>query len=187
MIGSVVPWTYGRKQKLSELLTSSGVAATDCWGDRLGWSPIVPKLHYYCHVLMTGQWLFIYENISLKSKSEERHKFDPNSDIIRNVKNIKDLGLLYKHQWNTKWAFPRKLHIFTREDNMLSSHVKRSPSLWLHWKYLSKIVWYFTGVYIINRILHARLWIWILSSRGQLDISRVSCAHSWDIELTTRR
>ena len=33
--------------------------------------------------------------------------------------------LLYKHQWNTKLAFPRKL-------NMLSSHVKRSPSLWLY-------------------------------------------------------
>ena len=30
------------------------------------------------------------------------------------------------------------------------------------------------GVYIINRILHARLWIQILSSRVQLDISRVS-------------
>ena len=43
-----------------------------------------------------------------------------------------DVRLLYKHQWNTKWAFPRKIHIFTREDNMLSSHVKRSPSLWLH-------------------------------------------------------
>ena len=40
----------------------------------------------------------------------------------------------YKHQWNTKWAFARKLHIFTREDKMLSSHVKRSPSLWLHYK-----------------------------------------------------
>ena len=26
--------------------------------------------------------------------------------------------LLYKHQWNTKWAFPRKLYIFTREDSM---------------------------------------------------------------------
>ena len=39
------------------------------------------------------------------------------------------LYLLYKHQWNTKWAFPRKLHIFTREDNMLSSHVKRSRAL----------------------------------------------------------
>ena len=25
-------------------------------------------------------------------------------------------ALLYKHQWNTKWAFPQKLHIFTRED-----------------------------------------------------------------------
>ena len=32
---------------------------------------------------------------------------------------------------------------------------------------------FFTVVYIINRILHARLWIWILSSRGQLDISLV--------------
>ena len=30
------------------------------------------------------------------------------------------------------------------------------------------------GVYIINRILHARLWIQILSSRVQLDILRVS-------------
>ena len=29
------------------------------------------------------------------------------------------------------------------------------------------------GVYIINRILHVRLWIRILSSRVQLDISRV--------------
>ena len=41
-------------------------------------------------------------------------------------------SLLYKHQWNTKWAFPQKLHIFTHEDNMLCSYVKRSPSLWLH-------------------------------------------------------
>ena len=40
--------------------------------------------------------------------------------------------LLYKLQWNIKLAFARILHIFTREDNMLSSHVKRSPSLWLH-------------------------------------------------------
>ena len=51
----------------------------------------------------------------------------------------------------------------------------------------SKLIWYFTGVYIINRILHTRLWIWILSSRVQLDISLVRCAHSWDIELTIRR
>ena len=42
------------------------------------------------------------------------------------------ITILYKHQWNTKWDFPRKLHILTREDNILSSHVKRLPSLWLH-------------------------------------------------------
>ena len=40
--------------------------------------------------------------------------------------------LLYKHQWNTRWAFVRKLDIFTCENNMLSSHVKISPLLWLH-------------------------------------------------------
>ena len=40
--------------------------------------------------------------------------------------------LLYKHQWNTRWAFAQKLDIFTCENNMLSSHVKISPLLWLH-------------------------------------------------------
>ena len=43
-----------------------------------------------------------------------------------------ELHLLYKHQWNTRWAFARKLDIFTSEYNMLSSHVKISPLLWLH-------------------------------------------------------
>ena len=40
--------------------------------------------------------------------------------------------LLYKHQWNTWWAFARKLDIFTCENDMLSSHVKISALLWLH-------------------------------------------------------
>ena len=44
----------------------------------------------------------------------------------------KKICLLYKHQWNTRWAFSRKLDIFTCENNMLSSHVKISPMLWLH-------------------------------------------------------
>ena len=39
-------------------------------------------------------------------------------------------------------------------ENFISSHVKRSPSLWLHNK--SRLL---TGVYIVNKILHARLWI----------------------------
>ena len=38
----------------------------------------------------------------------------------------------YKHQWNTRWAFTRKLDFFTCENNKLSSHVKISPLLWLH-------------------------------------------------------
>ena len=78
--------------------------------------------------------------------------------------------LLYKHQWNTKWAFPRKLHIFTREITCYL-HMWRDHRRYGYIINRGKMVWYFTGVYIINRILHARLWIWILSSRGQLDIS----------------
>ena len=45
---------------------------------------------------------------------------------------VKDIYLLYKYQWNTRWAFARKHDIFTCENNMLSSHVKRSRLLWLH-------------------------------------------------------
>ena len=74
-------------------------------------------------------------------------------------------------------------------ENFISSHMKRSPSLWLHnkshlWKQAD---WYFTGRPLTNRILHTCSWIWILSSCIQLYISLVRCAHSWDIELTTRR
>ena len=83
-------------------------------------------------------------------------------------------------------------------ENFISSHVKITCYLHMrrdHRRYgyiinrafESKPIWYFTGVYIINRILHTRLWIWILSCRFQLHISRVSSAHSWDIELTTWR
>ena len=58
-----------------------------------------------------------------------------NRDILRNRSTLVKwkfwrmlLDLLYKHQWNIKWAFTRKLLIFTRENNMSSSHVKGSPS-----------------------------------------------------------
>ena len=50
----------------------------------------------------------------------------------------------------------------------------------------SKLLWCFTGVYIINRILHTRLWIWILSSCVQLDISLFTALSreisSWPLE-----
>ena len=70
---------------------------------------------------------------------------------------IENFSLLYKHQWNTRWAFARKLGIFTCENNMLSSHVKISPLLWLHNKSrLShqktvKVKWFGSSlVYMIN-------------------------------------
>ena len=51
----------------------------------------------------------------------------------------------------------------------------------------SEQFWKIFGKWSEIRILHARLWIWFLSSRLQLDISFVHCAHSWGIELNTRR
>ena len=44
----------------------------------------------------------------------------------------------------------------SHENNVLSSQVKISPLLWLHNK-SREMVWYFIGVYIIKRTLHARL------------------------------
>ena len=74
-------------------------------------------------------------------------------------------------------------------ENFISSHMKITCYLYT-WRdhrcyvyiinraFESKLIWYFTGVYIINRILHTCLWIWILSSSVQLHISLVCCAHS---------
>ena len=42
------------------------------------------------------------------------------------------------------------------------------------------MVWYFIGVYIINRTLHGHLEIRNFSSRVE-NISLVRCAHSWNI------
>ena len=58
----------------------------------------------------------------------------------------------------------QKHDIFTRENNMFFSLVKRSPLLFAAKKYLSEMVWHFVGVYIINRTLHARLEIRNFSS-----------------------
>ena len=53
--------------------------------------------------------------------------------------------------------------------------------------YLLRYSWYFIDVYIINRILHARLWCEFQSFRVQVDVSLVRCAHLWGIDLNTRR
>ena len=51
----------------------------------------------------------------------------------------------------------------------------------------SKMVWYFIGVYIINRILHGRLEIRNFSSRVGKNISRVSAANEWNIFQHSKR
>ena len=71
-------------------------------------------------------------------------------------------------------------------ENLISSHVKISPLLWLHNKphlsdqksFLSKMVWHFIGVYIIKRTLHGRLALRNFSSRVEKNISLVRCFHS---------
>ena len=82
----------------------------------------------------------------------------------------------------------------TRENNLLVSYVKISPLLWLHnisrlsqeKNCFSEMVWYFIGVYIINRILDGRLEIRNFSSRVE-NISLVHCAHSWNIFQHSKR
>ena len=54
-------------------------------------------------------------------------------------------------------------------------------------KYLSKLVWYFTGVYIINRTLHGRLEIQNFSSCVEKNISQVSAANEWNIFQHSKR
>ena len=57
--------------------------------------------------------------------------------------------------------------MFTHWDNMSSSGSwgdHRRSGYIRNRAFESKLIWYFTGV-CINRLLHNRLWIWILSSR----------------------
>ena len=53
---------------------------------------------------------------------------------LKKINNIvRKQTLLYKHKWNIRWAFTYKHDILTHENNMLSSHEKRSQLiLWLH-------------------------------------------------------
>ena len=98
--------------------------------------------------------------------------------------------LLYKHQWNTRWAFAWKHDIFTRQNIMLFSHVKNHccygyiinrafrriklfqwNGLVFPWCLYNKIN---------NRTLHGHLEVQNFSSRVE-NISLVCCAHSWNI------
>ena len=104
------------------------------------------------------------------------------------VTNDRNISFYYINTNEIQGELSRENMIFTCENNMLSSRVKRSPFLWLHnksrlsqeKKCLTEMVLYFIGVYIINRTLHSRLEIRNFSPRVE-DISLVCCLHSCNI------
>ena len=68
--------------------------------------------------------------------------------------------LLYKHQWNTKWAYMQKHDTFTCEKitvAMVTDKNRTFPCFTLKKKILKWNDWYFVGVYIINKMLHGFL------------------------------
>ena len=104
-------------------------------------------------------------------------------------RNERDYTILFfKHQWNTRWGLVRKHDNFTWENNMLSSHVKRSTLLWLHDKsrlsqqktiLKSDMVWYFTDFYIINSTFLGDT-TFLFSCWKNISLVR-SFSHSWNI------
>ena len=104
------------------------------------------------------------------------------------VTNDRNISFYYINTNEIQGELSRENMIFTCENNMLSSRVKRSPFLWLHnksrlsqeKKCLTEMVLYFMGVYIINRTLHSRLEIRNFFPRVE-DISLVCCPHLWNI------
>ena len=95
---------------------------------------------------------------------------------------------LYKHRWNTRWAFARKLDIFTCENNMLSSHVKISLLLRLHHtsclshQKTIQVKWFGISLVFILWIEHyTATWIYKIFFSYWKNISLVLCTHSWNI------
>ena len=66
--------------------------------------------------------LLVLENVSLVRCAHSRNNSTLEDKFRFSTRPCNIFYLLYKHQWNTRWAFARKL----------SSHVKISPLLWLH-------------------------------------------------------
>ena len=121
-------------RKWNDIVGSSGYsadklsAAAVCRNFKLQWNPLLFWHLYSGDTSIQGTPLF-------------RGHFYSRDTSIQGTKNLVPvkcshnlcicyLYLFYQHQWNTKWAFVRKLeNIFTCENNMLSSHVTDT------WKY----------------------------------------------------
>ena len=163
------------------------------WKAREIWEKGAPVL-----ALVSSRFIFADPTISQSGAGLTVAFSDQETPIKKERRRRKtkeeDLVLLYKHQWNIRWAFARKHDTFTCENNMLSSHVKRSRLLWLHDKprlLQQKAVkgkWFGISlfVYIINRTLHGDLEIWNFSSRVEKIFHSIA-ALTREILLTFRR
>ena len=74
------------------------------------------EIYKYAFVLFL---IYSFDNDDMKSS--KRHVIL--LSLIFALIIVRYMYLLYKHQWNTRWAFARKHDIFTSE---------KSPLLWLH-------------------------------------------------------
>ena len=136
----------------------------------------------------------------LESKSKQKENNDNNqANLVKKKKKKKKKGKAFclvsgmpmkisavKELINTN-EIPGD--IFTHGNNMLSSHVKRSPLLWLHnklclWQQKNIVIvkWFGISLLIINRTLHDRLEIqkfvfscWSINSQREFCISTWPC------------
>ena len=72
------------------------------------------------------------------------------------------IGLLCKHQWNTRWAFARKHDISTCEKITIAM-----ATLLIAPFTAKKTIWYVIGVYVINRTSRGRKEMWYFSSSAR--------------------
>ena len=149
-----------------------------------------PKLMFGWNHLSLLHWMGNYIKIVLFFSQKYCCYLNKKGHVLGKFKSLTTKhNSIYQCQWNTRWAFPQKHDIFTCENDMLFSHVKRSLLLWLHntlhpsqqKKKLSKMVWYFTGVYIIKIEYYMAACRYKFSLLVFKNIPLVRCTHSWNV------
>ena len=96
---------------------------------------------------------------------KQSHKESSRFESFKDPADQFFIGTLRENKkYRSRIITPMKYQVSFRAKNVISSHVKILPLLWLHNKsrfshqnYLSEMVWYSIGVFKINRTLYGRL------------------------------
>ena len=124
-------------------------------------------------------FIFQWSTRYLTSERSEQVRYHVEHEKIKfiSISKYVTFCLLYKHQWNTKWAcFQRhdllcnhnNGDLFTSEDNMLSSHVKiwsfrGKAHLVFHWCLYNKVIYPMdSAIHPLNNWGQEGLWVRIL-------------------------